>query len=125
MTEELNILIIDDEQSVRMSLSEYLKDLGYNVSSVITAEDAIRHIKAEKPDIMIVDIRLPGIDGTKLILKSHDIYPDIQYLIYTGSVSFRLPEQLLELGLTPDHVLKKPVHDLNIFYIKINEILHK
>ena len=119
----ISILIIDDEQSVRISLSEYLKDLGYDVTSVVTAEDAIAHLRTQKPDLMIVDIRLPGIDGIKLIIKAHEIYSDIKYLIHTGSVAFRLPDALIKLGLTSESVVKKPVNDLNIFNHKIQELL--
>jgi DNA-binding NtrC family response regulator len=125
MESGIKILIVDDEHSVCISLSEYLLDQGYQVRSVLTAEGAIKQIKKEKPDIMIVDIRLPGIDGTKLIVKAHEIHADIKYLIHTGSVAFSMPDYLIELGLTPDHILKKPVRNLDIFNEKINFVLKK
>jgi len=124
MKEKIEVIIVDDENSVCMSLSEHLLDQGYNVSYYLTAEEALQQLEMNKPDIMIVDIRLPGIDGTKLIVKASKIYSGIKYLIHTGSVAFSLPDYLTKLGLTPDHVIKKPVKDLNIFNDKIEMLIN-
>ena len=123
MKEKPKIIIVDDESSVCISLSEHLLDLEYTVNYYLTAEEALQHIEQKDPDIMIVDIRLPGIDGTKLIVKANEMNSNIKYLIHTGSVAFALPDYLIKLGLTPDHVLKKPVKDLNIFNNKIEKLV--
>jgi len=123
MKEKIKVIIVDDENSVCISLSEHLLDLGYMVNYYLTAEEALQQIEAFIPDIMIVDIRLPGIDGTKLIVKANEMNADIKYLIHTGSVSFSLPDYLTNLGLTSDHVIQKPVKDLNTFNEKIDRLL--
>ncbi len=125
MNKNIRILIVDDEESVCVSLSEHLIDQEFQVSSVFSAEDALIQINKEQPDLMIVDIRLPGIDGTKLIEKTHEICPDIKYLIHTGSVAFVLPDNLANLGLKQSQIIKKPVRDLNIFNEKINNLFKK
>ena len=125
MQDPVRLLVVDDEFSVCLSLSEFLTDLGFEVSMALSAEDAIKQLKNDAPALMIVDIRLPGMDGTKLIQNANNLHPQIKYLIHTGSVAFSIPEYLKKIGLSAENVLIKPVKDLKIFETKIREILKR
>jgi DNA-binding NtrC family response regulator len=117
--------VVDDEHSVCLSLREYLEDMGFEVASAESGEEALVWLNKHRPDLMIVDIRLPGMDGTTLIERVNTLHPGINFIIHTGSASFFLPENLKKIGLSSEHVLIKPVRDLNIFSERIDQILKK
>ena len=61
---KLRVLIADDESVIRMDLSEMLTEAGYEVAAAAaTGEEAIAKARAERPDVAIVDIKMPGMDG--------------------------------------------------------------
>ncbi len=123
MTDNIKILVLDDEQSIRESLSEYLRDFGYEVQSAGTAEDALRMMRLEQPDVAIVDIRLPGMDGDELIRQCSKIMPELQYVVHTGSVAFTVHDELIALGVTRQNIMWKPVLDMGQFVTSIDHLL--
>jgi DNA-binding NtrC family response regulator len=108
----MQVLIIDDEASIRNSMSEYFVDFGIDVTAVGSAEAALKVLADRTFDVAVVDIRLPGVDGDALILKAHDIVPTLRFIIHTGSVEYRLNNALKSIGLTKTHIFIKPVADL-------------
>jgi len=119
----VRVLVVEDEPSVRHSLAGFLEDYDFDVSMAETAEKALA-LMAEKPcQVAIVDIRLPGIDGDAMILKAHEMMPSMRFIIYTGSVEYRLSEDLKRIGTKPEHVFPKPQKDLTVFISVIQELL--
>jgi DNA-binding NtrC family response regulator len=112
---EISIIVVDDEDSVRLSLSEFLEDQGYEVRSARDAEEALQLIRERMPDLMVVDLRLPGMDGTQLILESHTMNPEISFIIQTGCADFKIPDYLAKIGLYQSSVLYKPVGNIMEF----------
>ena len=108
----MKILIIDDEASIRNSMSEFFDDFGLAVTAVGSAEAALTALQDQRFDVAIVDIRLPGIDGDALIIKARDIMPTLRFIIHTGSVEYRLSKALRSIGLRNEHIFIKPVADL-------------
>ncbi len=109
------VMIVEDEESVRMNLTAFLEDEGFVVHAVNTAEDALDILSAEKIDAGIIDLRLPGMDGNTLILKAHELQPDMKFVIHTGSMEYMLPRKLLNIGIGPHQVFVKPLLDMNFF----------
>jgi len=109
----MQVLIIDDETSIRNSMSEFFDDFGIVVTAVGSAEAALETLKDHTFDVAVVDIRLPGIDGDALIVKAHNISPNLRFIIHTGSVEYRLNDALREIGLRSEHIFIKPVVDLS------------
>jgi len=68
------ILVVDDEHLIRWSLEQSLKKQGYDVSQAASGEDALRLVREEHPDIVLLDIQLPGINGLDVLekIKEHD-----------------------------------------------------
>ena len=118
----MKLLIVDDEQSVRNSLGEFFSDYGYETHCVESAEEALVYLKDEQPDLMIVDMRLPLMDGNNLILEVNRIYPKMLYIIYTGSVSYKIPEEIRNAGISEEHVIHKPIKDMHLFIELINRL---
>jgi DNA-binding NtrC family response regulator len=108
----LSILIVDDEESIRVSLSEFLQDFEFEVDSADSAEDALEMLKHKKYNVLIVDLRLPDMNGDLLILKAYEIDNSLNFLIHTGSVEFTIPDELISIGMTQDNIFVKPITNL-------------
>ena len=118
----INVLVIDDEPAICASLSAFLEDYGFNASTAESAEEALDLMKSNVYNVCIVDMRLPGISGEDLIIKARERYPDQRHIIYTGSISYNLSDQLKELGMRPEHVFLKPVRVLSLLVKCIKEL---
>ena len=107
------ILVIDDDPSVRISLVAYLEDEGFEVMSADSGERGLEIIAKTPPQLAIVDMRLPGIDGNEVIVRAHAANPDIKFIVLTGSYDYVIPSAIEDAGLTPDNVMQKPVADMD------------
>ena len=103
------ILVIDDEESVRLNLAFFFEDEGYDVISAESGEMALEMLKKAQPEVAIVDMRLPGMDGNEVIKSIHRKYPDIKFIVHTGSTNYSLPDDVRNLGISSSHVFRKPV----------------
>ncbi len=126
MTERpiIRVLVVEDEPSVRNSLKGFLEDYEFDVSIAESAEEALA-LLAEVPPchVAIVDIRLPGMNGDAMILKAHEKWPKIHFIIYTGSADYHLSEDLKHIGINYAHVFFKPQQDLSVFVKAIQDLL--
>jgi len=84
MGENARILIVDDDENIRKVLVAILEDEGYTVESVGTAKKAIEATKRKFYNVALIDIRLPDMDGTDLLLRIRDTVPRIRKIIITG-----------------------------------------
>jgi len=115
MASTIHVLVVDDEPSIRNSLVEFLEDCQFTVSAADSAEGALDQIARLPIDVAIVDIRLPKLDGDSLILLAHQLRPRMRFLIHTGSVEYKLTDELKAFGISNEHVFLKPQMDLSVF----------
>ncbi len=117
MTENIRkVLIVDDEYFIGKLI---YKLVDWDSKSLECADildngkDAIDYIKSNTPDIVITDIRMPGISGLDLIRESRDISNKIQYIIISGYREFEYAREAMKYGI--DHYVLKPINkdDLN------------
>ena len=80
----MKILIVDDEINIRMTLKDILKDEGYEIFLAGTGEKAIKIASKENIDMIILDVKLPGIDGIETFKKIHKDKPDLDVLMVSG-----------------------------------------
>ncbi len=111
----VKILLVDDEEIVRITLEAYLEDEGYTVISANSGEEALERIVDQNMDVGIIDMRLPGIDGNVLISKLNKLQPEMKFIIHTGSMGYSLPESLTALGISDELVFKKPIKSISEF----------
>jgi len=117
------ILILDDEPTIRDSLTAFLEDFGYETVSAPCAEDAEKILGNESFSLGIIDLRLPGISGDIFIQKIHHQHPMMRFLIHTGSVEFTLSAELGECGVDPSHIFIKPLKNLNLLLDAVKILL--
>lgn len=82
--DRLNILVVDDEKGYRDEIGEYLGNCGFTVFTAETPAEALSVINTEAIDIGVVDLRLPEMDGIRLMQKIHMINADIGVIIISG-----------------------------------------
>jgi two-component system nitrogen regulation response regulator NtrX len=93
-----SILIVDDEKSIRESLTGILQDEGFTPTSVDNGEKAIEKISEDKPDLILLDIWMPGMDGLETLTKIRDIYPDQLVVMMSGHGTIETAVRATKLG---------------------------
>ena len=79
-----HILVVDDEEAIRETLSEYFTTVGYEVVVACNGEDALSKFIPGKFDCVISDLAMPAIDGLELLKRIRILDADVVYLIITG-----------------------------------------
>lgn len=114
MTQQIRILVVDDDSSVLLGLCDYLEDEGFYTVAVASGEEALEVLEKNHFQVVIVDIRLPGMDGNDFVLKASKISTGMAFIIHTGSTEYFLPGQLKKLGIGKEDVFNKPLVDLDV-----------
>ncbi|MCS7010565.1 MAG: response regulator transcription factor [Anaerolineales bacterium] len=84
MTTKGTILVVDDEPIERQTLTEILRLEGYYVASVANGEAALDYVRTRNVDLMILDLRMPGMSGMDVIKVVHRTHPDIEIILLTA-----------------------------------------
>ena len=101
------ILIVDDEQELVNFLAEEFKDRGLDVDTALNGLEAVESVMAKSPDIVLLDVRMPGMDGIAALKKFKDINPVLKVVMMTAFQDEKIMEQARALGAI-DYI-KKPV----------------
>jgi len=84
MSEQASILVIDDEESMRDSCRQVLTKAGYETRTAEHGQVGLQKIREARPDLVLVDLKMPGISGMELLEKIAEIDPDIISIVITG-----------------------------------------
>lgn len=114
------ILIVDDEYTFGKSLKVFLEKKGYEVLVTTSGEQALDLLKEEKPALMTLDIRMPGMDGYEVLQKAKRINEDMYIIVVTAIDVPRMEEMLEHSGAHA--VVQKPV-DLKELSARMEELL--
>lgn len=103
----LKILLVDDEEDYVRTMAERLemRDLGSDVA--LTGEDALSKLEEDLPDVMVLDLKMPGLGGLQVLEAVKEKYPTVQVIILTGHGSEK--EEAVALRLGAFAYLQKPV----------------
>jgi len=93
-----HVLVIDDEELYRRALERILTRVGHRVSSARDAGEAMAVVTAEHVDLVLCDVRMPGIQGLELIRQIHDLHPDLPCIVITGYGSAEASVEALRAG---------------------------
>jgi DNA-binding response OmpR family regulator len=100
-----NILVVDDEPVARQSLSEILRLEGYAVNSVPNGQAAVEYVRTHPIELLIVDLRMPGMDGLEVIQVVNQISPETEVILLTAFGTTESAIQALRLRVH-DYLLK-------------------
>lgn len=104
-----NVMVVEDNEKNRKLIRVVLKAKGYNVIEATTGEEALSLLKEQRPDIILMDIQLPGIDGLTLIrqIKADVDKKDIPIIAVTAHAMKGDEQKILETGC--DAYMSKPI----------------
>ncbi|WP_108124386.1 UvrY/SirA/GacA family response regulator transcription factor [Saccharospirillum mangrovi] len=96
----IQVVVVDDHDLVRMGLVRLLEDIeGLSViAEAASGEDAVRLAKELEPDVMLMDVRMPGLGGIEATRKIHRLYPEIRVIAVTACADDPFPSRLLQAG---------------------------
>ena len=96
----INVLIVDDHALVRMGIRRLLEDLP-DIAVIGEAENgerALEFIRTHKPDVVLLDMKMPGIDGWEVTRRLHKSHPQVKVIAVTALSTESLPSRVLQLG---------------------------
>ena len=120
LSEKTKVIIIEDDESILNSLKEILMSEGYEVDTATDGEEGIKKCKANLFDLALLDIKLPGMNGTKVLEILHEEFPEMIKIMITGYPSLENAVASLKRGA--DAYLMKPVNPSSLLKV-INEKL--
>ena len=104
---DIKILLVDDEQEFINALSERLEMRDLKSNTALDGSQALKLVGDQEPDIMILDLNMPGINGMDVLRRVRRSYPQVQVIIQTGHGNDLDEAEARELGVFD--YLKKPV----------------
>lgn len=101
------VMFVDDEEGVRLSWNRYLSEHGFDVTTVENGEEAISQLRTKPVDVVVSDLRMPGVDGIGLLEWLHDKQPETRFILLTGFGNEDVEQKVRELGAFD--YLNKPI----------------
>ncbi len=98
MSKSLKIAIVDDEQDMRLSISQWLALSGYDTETFAGAEEALKVLGPDYPGIVITDIKMPGMDGMQLLKKLMSVDSALPVIMVTGHGDVPIAVEAMRLG---------------------------
>ena len=122
MTEATRVLVVDDEQGIRDNIASFLERAGYQVAVADDGEDALKQIPLFQPDIVILDVLMPNLNGREVLrrLRSENNWIPVILLTQVGDSS----ERAMALEEGADDYLNKPF-DANELVARIKAVLRR
>ena len=114
MNDRANILIVDDEEVVRLSHLRILASAHCNAEVAWNGEEALRVMEQRPFDVILLDLRMPGLDGMSVLKTIKERWPESEVVIITGYPSIETAKEAVRLGaynylakpVSPDDVIK-------------------
>lgn len=103
------VLIVDDEESMRAQLARWLSEVGYKTEAAASGREALGLVRRINFDVVLLDLRLPDVDGFEVLQQLHEDYPDICVIVLTGYGTEDSPAQARQAGAF-DFFEKQPLN---------------
>lgn len=104
---KFKLLLVDDEEEFVKTLAERLKMRKVKSDAVHDGDQALSFVEEKEPDVMVLDLKMPGIDGMEVLRRIRKAYPNIEVIILTGHGTKKDEENAKRLGAFD--YLEKPV----------------
>jgi DNA-binding NtrC family response regulator len=107
MNAQKKVMFVDDEEGVRVSWDRYLSAHGFDVTTAEDGANAISKLRKEEVDVVVSDLKMPGVDGIQLLEWIHSKRPETQFILLTGYGSEEVEKTVRQLGAFD--YLNKPI----------------
>jgi DNA-binding NtrC family response regulator len=95
---EKTILVVDDEKNIRLTLSRSLEDLGRPVATAVNGEDALQQLADGDVGVMLLDLKMPGMDGMEVLRRVAAERPEVRVIIITAHGTIPNAVEAMQLG---------------------------
>jgi DNA-binding response OmpR family regulator len=99
------LLVVDDEANLRAGLRDLLSLMGYHVDEAASGHEALKLLEGEPYDLMVLDIRMPGMDGVEVMHHARKVCPDLSIIVLTAHASLESAIAAVKSGAA-DYMLK-------------------
>ena len=121
MDNPARILSIEDEETVRRSIVGYLEDSGFEMIEAENGRIGLEVFEAEKPDLVLCDLRMPELDGLSVLAEITRTSPETPFIIVSGTGDMRDAVEALKLGAWD--FITKPIHDMEVLEHSVKKAL--
>ena len=101
----MKILLVDDEQEFTGALAERLELRGFQVQAVDNGEDALQAVESDGPQVVVLDLKMPGLSGIEVLKRIKSLHPDLPVVLLTGYGSTEEGIKGMHLG-AQDYLMK-------------------
>ena len=117
MPQKKKILVVDDDDDVIITYRVVLDRMGYDVLTAYDGVECLEQIRDSRPDLILLDVRLPGLSGTKVcsLIKEKASTSDIPVVAITSIISTTIKEVMEEVGA--DEFLLKPIDASSLSWV--------
>ena len=122
MSSKGRIVVIDDEVNAAAALETLLKEDGYEVSRAHDARTGLQLLEKEEPDVVLTDLRMPGMDGLELLTRIKQVRPEIMVILMTAYGTVKTAVRAMKLGA--EDYLGKPI-DVEELEVVLEKVLEK
>lgn len=105
--QKIKILLVDDEKDFVETISQRMQRRGQESDIALSGEQALSRIEQKVPDVVILDLKMPGMDGLEVLRQVKKVYPEVQVIILTGHGSEKHEKEARHLGAF--EYLNKPI----------------
>ena len=96
--EDIKVLVIDDEDGIREGSERILSRMGCEVYGASRGEEGLEILSSRKPHIVLLDLKMPGLDGMEVMRRIHEIDPNILVIIITGFATVETAIEAMKQG---------------------------
>jgi len=100
------ILVVDDEKNVRLTLTQALESQGWETDTAVNGEEALAKLEADDFGLMLLDLKMPGMDGMEVLRRAAEERPDVRVIIITAYGTIESAVEAVKLGAVD--YLQKP-----------------
>ncbi|MCK5196070.1 MAG: response regulator, partial [Desulfobulbaceae bacterium] len=122
-TSAVKILVAEDNPVLRKSISSYLRKKGYQVLKAGDGAEALELFRAESPDLILTDLRMPEMDGFELLCKVREENADVPVIIISGIGTMQDVIEALRRGAWD--YLAKPIEDMGFLHHAVEKALER
>jgi putative two-component system response regulator len=119
----ITILVVDDEAPIRQTVGFYLEDNDYNVLAAENGRVALEIFQQKKPDLVLVDLRMPEMDGLDVLSQITKQSPDTPVIVISGTGIIADVVEALHLGAWD--YLVKPIEDMSVLLHAVHKALER
>ena len=94
----IKVLIVDDEKNIRLTTAQTLERSGYAIETAANGKEAIQKLQQQPFDVMVLDIKMPQMDGLEVLQQVHQQYPALKILMVSAHATLEEAVQAMKLG---------------------------